>query len=175
MILIVHICQFHAGYDIITHGDIKMRVLIQRVAHASCKVDGNITGKIERGYMLLVGLTHGDDERIVDLMADKIFHLRINDDENGKMNLSISDVKGEILSTSQFTLYASCAKGRRPGFELSADKDLAKHLYDVFNDALRKRGLHVEEGIFGADMKIELLNDGPITIMLDSEEIFNGK
>lgn len=152
-----------------------MRVLIQRVAHASCTVEGRITGKIKRGYMLLVGITHTDDESIADMMADKIYHLRINDDENGKMNLSIQDVAGEILSVSQFTLYANCVKGRRPGFEMSADKQKASHLYGVFNEALRKRGLHVEEGIFGADMKIDLLNDGPITIMLDSEVIFNGK
>ena len=155
-------------------GDI-MRVLLQRVAYASCRVDNQITGKIERGYMLLVGITHTDDEKIADKMADKIYHLRINDDENGKMNLSIDDVHGDILSISQFTLYADCVKGRRPGFEMSADKQKASDLYDFFNEALRKRGLHVEEGIFGADMKIELLNDGPITIMLDSEVLFNGK
>lgn len=152
-----------------------MRVLIQRVAHASCTVEGHITGKIERGYMLLVGITHSDNEKVVEQMAEKIFHLRINDDENGKMNLSISDVQGAVLSISQFTLYADCVKGRRPGFEMSAPKEQALHLYQVFNDKLREKGLHVEEGIFGADMKIDLLNDGPITVMLDSEVLFNGK
>lgn len=152
-----------------------MRVLIQRVSHASCCVDGKMTGKIERGYMLLVGITHKDDEKIADLMADKIYHLRINEDENGKMNKAIHDIGGAILSISQFTLYANCANGRRPGFEMSADKKIASDLYDYLNDALRKKGLHVEEGIFGADMKIELLNDGPVTIMLDSEVIFSGK
>ena len=156
------------------NGDI-MRVLLQRVAYASCRVNDQITGKIERGYLLLVGITHTDDEKVADMIADKIYHLRINDDANGKMNLSIEDVQGDILSVSQFTLYANCVKGRRPGFEMSADKQMASDLYDYFNDALRKRGLHVEEGIFGADMKIELLNDGPITIMLDSEVLFNGK
>lgn len=152
-----------------------MRVLIQRVKHASCTVDGNITGQIQSGYLLFVGITHEDNEHIADLMADKIINLRINDDENGKMNLSIQDVGGDILSVSQFTLYANCIKGRRPGFDQSANKDLAIHLYDYLNKALREKGMHVEEGIFGADMKIDLLNDGPITIMLDSEVIFNGK
>ena len=152
-----------------------MRVLIQRVSHASCKVDGEYTGKIQHGYLLFVGITHTDNEKTIEMMADKIINLRINEDENGKMNLSIQDVQGEILSISQFTLYANCIKGRRPGFEMSANKDLAIHLYDEFNQALRKRGMHVEEGIFGADMKIELLNDGPVTILLDSEVIFNGK
>ncbi|MGN1343828.1 MAG: D-aminoacyl-tRNA deacylase [Traorella sp.] len=152
-----------------------MRVLIQRVSHASCKVDGEYTGKIEKGYLLFVGITHTDNEKIVEMMADKIINLRINEDDHGKMNLSIQDVSGEILSISQFTLYANCIKGRRPGFEMSANKDLAIHLYDEFNQQLRKKGMHVEEGIFGADMKIELLNDGPVTIMLDSEVIFNGK
>ena len=112
-------------------GDI-MRVLLQRVAYASCRVDNQITGKIERGYMLLVGITHTDDEKIADKMADKIYHLRINDDENGKMNLSIDDVHGDILSISQFTLYADCVKGRRPGFEMSADKQKANDLYDYY-------------------------------------------
>lgn len=152
-----------------------MRVLIQRVSHASCTVDGNITGQIQRGYLLFVGITHSDTEHICDLMADKIINLRINDDENGKMNLSINDVGGDILSISQFTLYANCVKARRPGFTESAGKDQAIHLYDYFNKTLRNKGMKVEEGIFGADMKIDLLNDGPITIMLDSEVIFNGK
>ncbi len=152
-----------------------MRVLIQRVTHASCKVDGEYTGKIEKGYLLFVGITHDDNEKIIDLMADKIINLRINEDENGKMNLSIQDVKGDILSISQFTLYANCIKGRRPGFEQSANKDKALDLYLKFNQVLRDKGMKVEEGIFGADMKIELLNDGPVTIMLDSEVIFNGK
>lgn len=152
-----------------------MRVLIQRVKHASCTVDEKITGKIEQGYLLFVGITHDDTEKIVDMMADKLVNLRINEDENGKMNLSIQDVKGSILSISQFTLYANCIKGRRPGFEQSANKDLAIHLYDYFNKVLRDKGMHVEEGIFAADMKIDLCNDGPITIMLDSEVIFNGK
>lgn len=152
-----------------------MRVLLQRVSHASCTVDGRITGAIQKGYMLLVGISHEDNETIVKQMAEKIYYLRINDDENGKMNLSITDVKGDILSISQFTLYADCVKGRRPGFEKSAQKDKALFLYHAFNDALRDLGLHCEEGIFGADMKIDLCNDGPITIMLDSEELFHGK
>lgn len=159
---------------IIIKGDF-MKVLIQRVTHASCTVDEEVTGKIDRGYLLFVGITHEDTEEILEKMADKILYLRMNEDDKGKMNLSVQEIQGEILSVSQFTLYADCVKGRRPGFEKSANKEKALDLYLKFNEALRKRGLHVEEGIFGADMKIELLNDGPVTILLDSEELFHGR
>lgn len=148
-----------------------MRVCIQRVAHASCTVDGNVTGKIERGYLLLVGFKNGDTPEIIQKMAEKICFLRINEDENGKMNLSVMDVKGSILSISQFTLYANCIKGRRPSFDGSANGATAEPMYHLFNEKLRELGMTVEEGIFGADMKIELLNDGPVTIWLDSDEV----
>lgn len=149
-----------------------MRVIVQRVSRAKCTVDEQVTGEIQRGYMLLVGFTHDDNQEIIEKMAEKVRYLRINDDENGKMNLSIEDVCGDILSISQFTLYASCRKGRRPGFEESARGSVAEPMYHAFNEALRNQGLKVEEGIFGADMKIDFINDGPITIILDSKEIF---
>lgn len=151
---------------------LRMRVVVQRVSRAKCTVEGNITGQIQKGYLLLVGFTHDDTPDIIEKMADKIRYLRINDDENGKMNLSIEDVKGDILSISQFTLYASCRKGRRPGFDESAPGSVAEPMYHAFNEALRHVGLHVEEGIFGADMAIDFVNDGPITIILDSKELF---
>lgn len=148
-----------------------MRVLIQRVAHATCTVDNKITGKIEKGYMLLVGFQDSDNEQIIEKMADKIINLRINDDQDGKMNLSIQDVSGDILSISQFTLYANSKKGRRPSFDESASGPIAKPMYERFNEILRNKGMHVEEGIFAAEMQIDLCNDGPITIWLDSEEL----
>lgn len=148
-----------------------MRVVLQRVKYASCSVDGNITGKCEKGYMLLVGFKDGDDDAMIEKIAKKVVDLRIFEDENDKLNLSIKDVDGSILSISQFTLYASCKKGRRPSFTNAMNPEQASKMYDKFNDELRKLEMHVEEGIFGADMKIELLNDGPVTIILDSEEL----
>ena len=148
-----------------------MRVIIQRVAHASVKVDGEYTGKIDQGFMLLVGITQTDTIDIVKKIAKKCAELRVFEDENGKMNKGLSDVKGKILSISQFTLYADCKKGRRPGFESAAKGDVAKPLWEAFNEEIRSYGLEVETGIFGADMKVELLNDGPVTIILDSAEM----
>ena len=142
-----------------------MRVIIQRVAHASVKVDGEYTGKIDQGFMLLVGITQTDTIDIVKKIAKKCAELRVFEDENGKMNKGLSDVKGKILSISQFTLYADCKKGRRPGFERAAKGDVAKPLWEAFNEEIRSYGLEVETGIFGADMKVELLNDGPVTII----------
>lgn len=147
-----------------------MRVLLQRVKHASVKVDGNIVGSIPQGFLLLVGITPSDTEEIIKKMARKCAQLRVFEDEQGKMNKGLEDVNGQILSISQFALYADCKKGRRPGFERAAKGDIAEPMYEHFNDELRSYGIHVETGIFGADMKVELLNDGPITIMLDSEE-----
>lgn len=147
-----------------------MRVIVQRVTHASCTVDNKITGKIENGYMLLVGLKEGDTIKDLEKMVRKISNLRIFCDEAGKINLNIHQVNGSILSISQFTLYADL-KGNRPGFSEAMNPTLAKEYYLLFNEMLRKENLVVEEGIFGADMKIELLNDGPITIILDSEKI----
>lgn len=121
--------------------------------------------------MVLVGLTHSDDEKIVKKMAEKMSKLRIFEDENGKINRSIYDAGGDVLSISQFTLYADCKKGNRPSFDKAMPGNLSSGLYDYFNECLRGLGLKVETGIFGADMKIDLCNDGPITIILDSEEL----
>lgn len=148
-----------------------MRLVIQRVQHASCKVDDKITGSCEKGYMILVGMGQGDDESVVEKLALKVSKLRVFDDGDGKMNLSIHDVEGSILSISQFTLYADCAKGNRPSFTNALEPNRAKELYLYFNNCLRNENIKVEEGIFGADMKIELLNDGPVTILMDSKEM----
>lgn len=148
-----------------------MRVVLQRVKHASCTIDGNVTGKIEQGLLLLVGITDSDTKEILEKVAKKCVELRIFEDENGKMNLGLKDVGGSILSISQFTLYADCKRGRRPGFTNAARPEFASPMYDSFNEILRGYDVKVETGIFGADMKIELLNDGPVTIILDSEEL----
>lgn len=149
-----------------------MRVVVQRVSNANCKVDGIITGEINIGYMLLVGFGLDDDELIAEKMAEKISKLRIFEDEDGKINRSIFDVNGKILSISQFTLYADCKKGNRPSFTNALGGDKAVDLYKYFNECLRRLNLEVQEGIFGADMKINLLNDGPVTIILDSEVLW---
>ena len=148
-----------------------MRLVIQRVSKASCTVDGNITGQIKQGYMVLVGMGQGDEKDIVEKFAQKVSKLRIFEDDNEKMNLSIHDVNGSILSISQFTLYADASKGNRPSFVNALEPNKAKELYLYFNECLRKENIIVEEGIFGADMKIDLLNDGPVTIILDSKEM----
>lgn len=148
-----------------------MKVVLQRVKHASVTIDGVVHGKINQGYLLLVGITDGDTETEAKKIADKVVDLRIFEDENGKMNLGIEQVQGDILSISQFTLYADCKKGRRPSFTKAARPEISNPLYEKFNDFLRDRGMHVETGIFGADMKVELLNDGPVTIVLDSAEL----
>ena len=148
-----------------------MRLVIQRVKHASCRVDNCVTGSCKDGYMILVGMGLDDTKEIVEKLASKVAKLRIFNDENDKMNLSINDVNGSILSISQFTLYADCSKGNRPSFVNALSPDKAKELYLYFNECLRNLGLHVEEGIFGADMKIDLLNDGPVTIIMDSKEM----
>lgn len=148
-----------------------MRLVIQRVLEASCKVDGNITGSINKGFMILVGIGLDDDKVIVEKMANKVAKLRIFEDENEKMNLDLNSVKGDILSISQFTLYADCSKGNRPSFNLARKGDEAKELYEYFNSTLRNLGFKVDTGIFGADMKISLINDGPVTIILDSNNL----
>ena len=147
-----------------------MRVLLQRVKHASVKVDDNVCGQIEQGFLLLVGITDTDTEEIVKKLASKCAQLRVFEHENGKLNQGLQDVKGKILSISQFTLYADCRKGRRPSFDRAAKGEIAKPLYELFNKELESYGIVVETGIFGADMKVELLNDGPVTILLDSDE-----
>lgn len=146
-----------------------MKTVIQRVKNASVEIDGSIHGAIEKGYMILVGICDKDTEETVAKMAKKISSLRIFEDENGKMNLNIHQVNGNILSISQFTLYADCHKGNRPSFTGAGNPEHAKKLYLQFNEELRKLDIHTEEGIFGADMKVTLLNDGPVTIILDSD------
>ena len=145
-----------------------MRVVVQRVKESSVKVDGKIVGKSGYGYMLLVSFTKGDNEKVIDYMVNKIVNLRIMDDEDGVMNKSILDIKGSILSISQFTLYADTKKGNRPSYIKALNGEEATKLYDLFNEKLGKL-IHVETGIFGAEMEVSLVNDGPITIMLEKE------
>ena len=148
-----------------------MRTVIQRVSEASVTIDGSVHGAIGGGYMILVGIADSDDEAVINKMADKIARLRIFEDENGKMNLNLEQVSGAILSISQFTLYADCHKGNRPSFSKAGRPDHAKKMYLYFNDVMRRYGFDVQEGIFGADMKVRLLNDGPVTIVLDSDTL----
>lgn len=148
-----------------------MKVVIQRVRHASCTIDSQITGSIDQGFCVLVGFTQSDTEAVVDKVVKKIVSLRVFSDEEGKMNRSLLDIGGKILSISQFTLYADCKKGNRPGFTRAARPEQAIPLYEYFNQAIASAGIPVETGVFGADMQIELRNDGPVTIVLDSEEL----
>ena len=148
-----------------------MRVVVQRSKQSKVTINGKVNGSIDHGYVLLVGFKDGDNEQIIDKMIDKIIHLRIFEDENEKMNLSIEDVKGSILSISQFTLYANTKEGRRPSFVEALNPTDASKLYDLFNEKLSKL-IHVETGIFGSDMKVEIYNDGPVTILLDSDILF---
>ena len=141
-----------------------MRILVQRCDKASVKVDNKIVGKIDKGMMILVGITQTDNSEIIDYMVDKVLNLRIYDDDFGVMNKSILESGGSILSVSQFTLYADTKKGRRPSYVNALNGEKSTLLYDEFNEKLRKH-IHVETGIFGADMKVELINDGPVTIM----------
>lgn len=152
-----------------------MRVVVQRCMKASVQVENNTVGSIGKGLMLLVGFTYGDSEKEIDYMVDKIVHLRIFDDENGVMNQSLLDVSGSILSISQFTLYADTRKGRRPSYIKALNGDEAKTLYQLFNQKLRSAVELVEEGIFGADMKVDFINDGPVTIILEKEGDWDGK
>ncbi|MEH7082134.1 D-aminoacyl-tRNA deacylase [Neobacillus drentensis] len=146
-----------------------MRVVVQRSKNASVTVAGEVTGQITKGLVLLVGVTHDDKEEDAAYLADKIANLRIFEDEDGKMNFSLMDVGGEILSVSQFTLYGDCRKGRRPNFMGAARPDQAVELYEIFNSLLREKGIRVETGIFGAMMDVELINDGPVTLIIDSK------
>ena len=144
-----------------------MKVLVQRVLSSSVEVDNKIVGQINKGLMLLVGFTDSDTDKEIDYMVDKIINLRIFDDENGVMNKSLIDVNGSILSISQFTLYADTRKGRRPSYIKALSGDKAILLYDKFNNKLKEENIKVETGIFGADMKVQLLNDGPVTIIIE--------
>lgn len=148
-----------------------MRIVIQRVKYASCKVDNEITGKIDNGFLLFIGFNNKDTIDIFPKIIKKLVGLRVFEDEQGKMNKSIVDVKGSFLAISQFTLYASLERGNRPSFTEALAYDKANEYYDLFVKQLRETNIPVECGIFGADMKIELLNDGPVTILLDSEDI----
>ncbi|WP_462412343.1 D-aminoacyl-tRNA deacylase [Neobacillus sp. Marseille-QA0830] len=145
-----------------------MRIVVQRSKAARVTVDGEVTGQITKGLVLLVGVTHNDTEEDAAYLAEKIPNLRIFEDEAQKMNLSLLDVGGEILSVSQFTLYGDCRKGRRPSFAEAARPEHAIQIYDRFNQLLREKGIHVETGIFGAMMDVQLTNDGPVTLIVES-------
>ena len=147
-----------------------MRVIVQRSLNSSVTVDNKVVGKIDHGLVVLVGFTYGDDEKKIDYIINKLIHLRIFDDEFGVMNKSLLDVGGSILSISQFTLYADTKKGRRPSYINALKSEDAIPLYDLFNKKLRDKNINVETGIFGAEMIVSINNDGPITIMLESEE-----
>lgn len=146
-----------------------MKVVVQRSKAAQVTVDGTLVGKINKGYVLLVGITHEDKEEDAEYLAEKIAHLRIFEDENEKMNLSLLDVCGEILSVSQFTLYGDCRKGRRPNFMEAAKPEYAEKIYEQFNSFLRAKGIKVETGKFGAMMDVQLTNDGPVTLIVESK------
>ncbi len=145
-----------------------MKAVIQRVAHAAVEVDGEVVGKIGKGFLILLGVADGDSERDCEKLTDKIAHMRIFADENDKVNLALDDVGGDVLAISQFTLYADCRRGNRPGFTLAGKPEHAQMLYGRFCEMLeRKIKGNVERGVFGADMKVSLLNDGPFTIILE--------
>lgn len=148
-----------------------MRVIVQRTTKASVTADGVLTGSIDKGFMLLIGFTHDDTIEEIKLLAKKVIGLRIFEDEFGKINKSLSDVNGAILAISQFTLYADCKKGNRPSFTTAMAFDKANDMYLKFCDVLKESGIKVEMGIFGADMKIDFINDGPVTIILDSKDL----
>jgi len=145
-----------------------MKVVLQRVSGAKVTVGNEVVGAIGKGLLLLVGVGHEDTEQDLAWMADKLAGLRIFEDDAGKMNLSVEDVGGDVLSVSQFTLYGDCRKGRRPNFMGAAKPEVAEALYDKFNELLRARGLRVETGKFGAMMDVSLVNDGPVTLILES-------
>lgn len=144
-----------------------MRFLVQRVAEANVTVDGNIVGNIGKGYLVLIGITHTDTKDTADFLINKLLNLRVFSDENGKMNLNISQIKGELLLVSQFTLYANTSHGNRPAFLEAAKPDYAEDLYEYIIQKCKDSNVNVQTGLFGADMKVNLLNDGPVTIMLE--------
>lgn len=146
-----------------------MRVVVQRVKHASVTINGTVNGKINNGFLVLLGIQSTDSKQDVDYLVKKVTNLRIFSDESDKMNLSLKDVNGELLIVSQFTLYANCKEGNRPSFVEAAKPDVAIPLYEYFISECRKIIPVVETGIFGADMKVDLLNDGPVTIIMDSK------
>lgn len=149
-----------------------MRAVVQRVSSSKVTVDGELTGKIDKGLLVLLGVTHEDTSKDVDYIIDKVLNLRIFEDENEKMNLSLKDINGELLVVSQFTLYGDCRKGRRPNFTNAAKPDLANELYEEFIEKASKQNIKVGTGKFGANMMVELTNEGPVTILIDSERTF---
>ena len=149
-----------------------MRVILTTVNEASVTINDKMVAKIGRGFLLLIGFTDGDDKEIVDKMVDKILSLRVFPDEHGQINISLQEVNGSILSVSQFTLYANASKGRRPSFVDALRPGEAEPLYDYFNEQLELKHQKVQTGVFGADMKVESINDGPFTLLLDSKELF---
>lgn len=147
-----------------------MKFVIQRVTHASVTIEGEVRGKIGKGFLVLIGIGMEDNEEIADKMVQKLVNMRIFEDENGKTNLALGDVEGELLLISQFTLYADCKKGNRPSFTRAGKPDIAERLYEYIIQKCKESIPVVEQGEFGADMKLDLRNDGPFTIVLDSEE-----
>uniref|UniRef100_UPI0011CBAE84 D-aminoacyl-tRNA deacylase n=1 Tax=Stieleria maiorica TaxID=2795974 RepID=UPI0011CBAE84 len=143
-----------------------MKVVLQRVSEASVSVAGEVVGEIGTGFLALVGIGHGDDETVVRWMAEKTAVLRVFEDEAGKMNRSVIDVGGSVLAVSQFTLYGDCRKGRRPAFTDAAPPEVAERLYELYVEELKGQGIGVETGVFAADMKVALVNDGPVTMLL---------
>lgn len=148
-----------------------MRFVIQRVTEASVTIDGEISGKIGKGYLVLIGVADTDTKEIADKMIRKMIGLRIFEDEQGKTNLSLADVDGDLLLVSQFTLYANCKRGNRPSFIEAGKPDMANEMYEYIIEKCRESVEEVQTGEFGADMKVQLLNDGPFTILLDSDQL----
>jgi D-tyrosyl-tRNA(Tyr) deacylase len=148
-----------------------MRIVVQRVKEASCVVDGIVTGKCDKGFLLFIGYNNNDTIKEQEKCLKKVLGLRIFEDENGKMNKSLKDIGGNILAISQFTLYADCKHGNRPSFTEAMEYNKANSMYLEFVEMVRKEGYHIETGVFGADMKISLLNDGPVTIILDTDNL----
>ena len=144
-----------------------MKLVVQRVKNAKVEVDGKIVGSIEKGFLVLLGVTHTDNEKIADYLVKKLCNLRVFKDDNDKMNLSIKDINGKLLIVSQFTLYADCSKGNRPAFVNAAKPEIANKLYEYFCNKCKENEIEVQKGIFGANMQVSLLNDGPVTIILE--------
>ncbi|MGJ0848008.1 D-tyrosyl-tRNA(Tyr) deacylase [Tissierella praeacuta DSM 18095] len=149
-----------------------MRAVVQRVSEATVRVDNKVAGEIGKGLLVFLGIGEGDTEKDLEYLVDKVLGLRIFQDENDKMNLSLLDINGEILVISQFTLYGDVRKGKRPSFTDSAHPDIAERMYLEFIDKCKTKEIKTEKGIFGADMKVSLVNDGPVTILLDSKKLF---
>ena len=149
-----------------------MRAVVQRVKNAHVSSEGNPCGEIEQGLVVFLGVTHSDTEKDAAYLAEKIVNLRIFEDKEGKLNLSVKDISGKIMSISQFTLYGDCRKGRRPGFTEAARPETANELYEKFNAELKNQGVEIATGVFQTEMQVALVNDGPITMLLDSNKLF---